>query len=335
MTKNSQYILALLILLLSSCSDRSTILPSSSGLSYQVLIVADPSFTATEAGVSLSKILEKDVTGLPQVERSFNLMYAAPEHFDTSLKIVHNIIIVNIGSEYRTAKMSYVKDAYATPQRILTIEAPDEESFSKYVLRKSEAIVDFFSRFELQRSIATLSNHYCENTLHKVDSIFHCSIYVPAELHFTKVGSNFLWASTNTATADQNFVMYSYPYSGKDTISLNSFIQKRDSVMKINMEGSYKDSYMSTETKGLTCKYSTNGPALIVRGLWRVKGDQMGGPFVSHVFIDKRNHRVLTLEIFIYSPDKMKANLLRNLEASLYTFSLTGEKERKAAEEVK
>jgi hypothetical protein len=62
--------------------------------------------------------------------------------------------------------------------------------------------------------------------------------------------------------------------------------------------------------------------AFEVRGLWRMKGDFMGGPFVSHSRVDTINNRVITAEIFVYSPDKMKRNLVRTLEASLYTLKL-------------
>ena len=62
------------------------------------------------------------------------------------------------------------------------------------------------------------------------------------------------------------------------------------------------------------------------RGLWRIKGDFMGGPFVSHTRLDKASHRIITTEVFIYSPDKMKRDLMRRLEASLYTLQLPTEK---------
>jgi polyphosphate kinase len=64
------------------------------------------------------------------------------------------------------------------------------------------------------------------------------------------------------------------------------------------------------------------GFALEARGLWRMKGDFMGGPFVSHSRVDTVNNRVVTAEIFVYSPDKMKRNLVRTMEASLYTLKL-------------
>ena len=56
-----------------------------------------------------------------------------------------------------------------------------------------------------------------------------------------------------------------------------------------------------------------------------MEGDFMGGPFVSHSRVDEKNHRVVVAEVFVYSPEKMKRNLLRQVEASLYTLKLPGE----------
>jgi hypothetical protein len=61
------------------------------------------------------------------------------------------------------------------------------------------------------------------------------------------------------------------------------------------------------------------------RGLWEMEGDMMGGPFVSHARVDRANGRVIVVEAFIYSPDKLKRNLMRQMEASLYTLRLPNE----------
>jgi hypothetical protein len=68
--------------------------------------------------------------------------------------------------------------------------------------------------------------------------------------------------------------------------------------------------------------------AFEARGLWRVKGDFMGGPFVSHSRVDTKNQRVIAAEVFIYSPDRLKGGLMRRMEASLYTLKLPGEREK-------
>lgn len=96
--------------------------------------------------------------------------------------------------------------------------------------------------------------------------------------------------------------------------------------MKANIPGAKDGMYMATDTMTVETKaLNVQGEyALEARGLWRMKGDFMGGPFVSHTRLDKANNRVITAEIFIYSPDKLKRNLVRLMEASLYTLRLPG-----------
>ena len=59
-----------------------------------------------------------------------------------------SIIIVDIQDIYTKASFKYAKDVYANPQRILTIQAPNEEEFEKFVEENKKTIVDFFTRAE-------------------------------------------------------------------------------------------------------------------------------------------------------------------------------------------
>ena len=78
-------------------------------------------------------------------------------------------------------------------------------------------IVDFFTRAEMNRQIMLLEGKHSNFVSQKVDSLFGCDIWVDAELVSSKTRDDFFWASTNTGSADRNFVMYSYPYTDKDT----------------------------------------------------------------------------------------------------------------------
>ena len=56
-----------------------------------------------------------------------------------------------------------------------------------------------------------------------------------------------------------------------------------------------------------------------------MRNEAMGGPFVSHSRVDEKNNRVITVEGFVYAPEKMKRGLIRRLEGSLYTLQLPDE----------
>ena len=162
----------------------------------------------------------------------------------------------------------------------------------------------------------------------KVGSLFDCDIWMPNELNSFKTGEDFFWASTNLN--DMNFVMYSYPFRDNNTFTKEFFINKRDSVMKINIPGSMEGMYMETadsifvDVKNIAVK---GDYAFEARGLWEMRNDAMGGPFVSHVRVDRANARVIVVEAFVFKPDKLKRDLMRKLEACLYTLKLPAQKE--------
>ena len=321
--------LVLIVLAFSSCSNgkKNVFTPTSSGRPYEVLVVVDPVVWEKPAGRALFDVLDTDVPGLPQSERSFRISYTAPRNYDQVLKLFRNIIIVDIQDIYTQPKIKFARDVYAVPQMIMTIQAPNEKSFEEYVEENKQTIIDFFVKAEMNRQINLLKDKHNNYISTKVGSIFDCDIWLPTELVNSKEGDNFFWASTNAATADMNFVMYSYPYTDKDTFTRDYFIHKRDSVMKINIPGAKEGMYMATDTMSVEVKdIGVKGDYVQeARGLWHVKGDMMGGPFVSHSRVDRANGRVIVAEVFVYSPDKLKRNLMRQVEASLYTLKLPTE----------
>lgn len=317
-------------LMLSSCGrngKKSLLSPTSSGRAYEILVVIQQGVWERPAGRALFDVLCTDVPGLPQSERSFRIMYTDPSTYDSTLKLIRNIIVVEVNPKlYTQCKMKSSQNVYAAPQSILTIQAPDEAALQEYVTEKGAAIISFFTRAEMNRQIELLEVKHNDYVATKVKSIFDCDVWVPGELTATKQGVDFFWAGTNTATADRNFVIYSYPYTDRDTFTKEYFVHKRDSVMEVNIPGAREGMYMMTDSLMTDVKpIAVQGEyTLEARGLWRIKGDFMGGPFVSHVRLDRANQRIIVAEIFVYSPDNLKRNLVRQMEASLYTLRLPG-----------
>lgn len=338
MMKKCFYLVLLLVVFLASgCNNKkensagkiakSLLMPPASGRPYELLVVINQDMWERPAGRALYNVLDKDVPGLPQSERSFRIMYTDPANFDSTLKLVRNIIIVLVDeTRYTQPKMSFAKDVYSAPQAILTIQAPTEASLGGFITENTNKIIDFFTTQEMNRQMQLLETDHSAFVSSKVKEMFGCDVWVPGELSSYKVGEDFCWFGTNTATRDRNFVIYSYPYTAYDTFTKEYFTHKRDSVMRVNIPGAREGMYMETDTlmtnvKGLTIQgqYALEG-----RGLWRVKGDMMGGPFVSHARVDTVNNRVVVAEVFVYSPDKPKRDLIRQMEASLYTLRLPG-----------
>ena len=64
-----------------------------------------------------------------------------------------------------------------------------------------------------------------------------------------------------------------------------------------------------------------------LRGLWKIENDFMGGPFVNLSIIDLLKKRVICLDGFVYAPSKNKRNLLRQMEAMIYSVEFTNQED--------
>ncbi len=301
------------------------LMPNATGLPYEMLVVMDDAQWDRPLGRAVFNVLDTDVPGLPQSERSFRISRVAPDGFNSNMfKIMRNVIRVDIQDIYTQPKFKFARNVYSYPQMIMTLQAPDEESLTEYINNNRQSIIDFFTKAEMNREIENLREKHNPEVSRLAEEILDVDIWVPWELNKFKKGKDFLWASTNVGKKDMNLVLYSYPYTDKNTFTLDYFLQKRDSVMKANIPGGPKGSYMTTNHDYVYVEDGTvrGKYAQIARGLWRVQGDRMGGPFVSHSRVDEANGRIVVAEAFIYAPESLKRDLLRRMEAALYTLQL-------------
>ena len=150
--------IALVAFVFASCGLKGN--HTSSGRAYELLVVVDHGVWDRAAGRALHDALDSDMPGLPQSEPSFRIMYTSPKDYDSTLKLIRNIIIVDIQDIYTKASFKYAKDVYANPQMILTIQAPNEEEFEKFVKENRQTIINFFTRAEMNRQITSLEKKH-------------------------------------------------------------------------------------------------------------------------------------------------------------------------------
>lgn len=330
--------IALLIMtvIFTACSgDGPTIItPSSSGLPYEVLVVCNKDFWESECGRALFDVLDTDVPALPQSERSFRISQIEPSNYKRMFKIMRNIIEVKIDkSLYTQTKFKFNRDVYSTPQIIMTIQSPSALDFQEYVSQNGQTIIDFFTSAEMNRELLDLQkpNHHNAKFLDSIKAKFGCEMLIPANITGIKSGKDFLWAS-DMAGSNSNilsFVVYSYPYTGADNFKMENFLHIRDSILKANIPGNRPDRYMTTEHEFVSMKEFEFRERYMqeVRGLWAMENDMMGGPFVSHGVVDEINNRVIMVEAFVYAPGRKKGDLMRKLEAALFSLRLPADKE--------
>lgn len=325
--KKTALILLAAALSLTACK-KENFFPTASGRPYEVLVVMDSTDWKAPHGRALFDVLDTDVPMLPQSERSFRISQTEVKDFDRVLNIFRNIIIVNIDPhQFTRTKMKFTRDKWAMEQIVLTINSPSEEEFRNFCVEHRQDIVDFLTRTEMNRLVKELKQKHSKVTFDLAKQIFDCEIFAPKELQSYKKGKDFVWTSNNTASGLENIVIYSYPYEGPHTFNKEYLCHKRDSVMQVNLPGEKPGMYMQTDTLCTVVRPIVvhNNYAMEMRGLWIMRNDCMGGPYVSHHRVDTENNRVIVVEGFVYAPEKMKRGLIRRLEGSLYTLKLPEE----------
>ena len=102
--------------------------------------------------------------------------------------------------------------------------------------------------------------------------------------------------------------------------------ENRDSVMRKNIKGETDNMYMTTNKESVISSIAKTQDRQVTvrRGLWEMKGDAMGGPFISHTLHDIAGHKTLTIECFVYAPGTKKRNTLIRTEESLMTVKAAG-----------
>lgn len=301
--------------------------PGSTGTPYEVLVVTNPENWQNGSLDALVEVLENDVPGLPQSEKAFRVSRVETGNFGRSLKYCRNIIELKLDRTFTAPKFKFSRDVYSQPQMIMTVQAPDAASIVSYLEENGGTIVDFFTRAEMNREIALLKEKHSLFIQEKVQNLFDCDAWVPQELGKTKTGKDFFWATTDRGERDMSFVVYSFPYTDVQTFTADYFFNMRDSVMKANIPGPREGQYMQTARPyvEVTDSELRGRYAQIARGLWEMKDYDMGGPFVSVSRVDEKNQRVIVTEAFVYAPGDEKKNLMRRMEAAVYSLQLPDE----------
>jgi hypothetical protein len=329
--------LSLILLTVSACNNPLGF-SKATGMPYEMAVTMDKDIWEGEAGEAIRADLKSEVPGLPQSEPSFRVMFATSENFGSLLQYVRNILIVNVDDRmYTKVTLMYENNRWANEQVVMTLNAPDTKSVVDYLSLHKNEISKFFTKIEMNRTTVSLEKDYSVIVRDSLKKKFDILMNVPSDMTSTQSKKDFFWTSNNAKVGRTDVIVYTFPYTDEQTFTGEYLIAKRDSVLKINLPGAFPDSYMATQTLAndyspITVRGKYCG---VLRGLWKMVGDMMGGPFVSHIRLDEANNRIVVVEGFVYAPETDKRNYIRRIEAALYTLRLPGEFDQPIAEPLK
>ncbi len=337
--KHFLYLLLIGVTMLISCKSTDRTLTSATGSIYEVLVVLDDSLWNGTEGEAIRNTLAADMVCMPQMEAVLTLSQINHREFDALFMPSRNILFIDVNpTKYTGVKVIYKKDVYSTPQAYCRIQSPSRDALVTWWKTNGQQVSDFFVRQELERQGKFYKGYVQTAAAQAIDKHFGSEILIPDDYMLIVDSADFVWAVNDKGSARRDVMLWSYPYTSTDMLTVDYLLHKRDSIMKAHVRGSLPGTYTGTEFRNFPPIFTPisvqkNGYAAEIRGLWRMfGGEAMGGPFVQHTRIDETTGRVITAEVFLFAPGQTKRNLLRQAEAILYTWKLP--QERNLIEEV-
>ena len=293
---------------------------TSQGTPYEMIVVCDQDLWQGEAGDSLRAVLCAPVDYLPQREPLFDVLRILPEGFRDMIAAHRNVLRVVVDPSVTEAKAALQHDVNAAPQLFITLQAPDAASLTAYVSEHRKELVQAFENAERDRALKAARRFKSDNVEKDITELFGFRMPVPTGYFTADKTADFMWARKEYPSASQGFMIYTYPYEGKQSLSAEALLDARNRFAA-QIPGPRDGSYMTT-SKMFPPQYRMfrmEGRLWCeLRGFWDVEGDYMGGPFVSYSTLDTRTNRVVTIDLYIYSPDLAKRNFMRGVEHLFY-----------------
>lgn len=295
---------------LTACGDRRIGgKPESGGAPYEVVVAGD-----TDSVVC--SLLSKPAEGLPQAEPMFDVTACGSLDDRRSLRMMRNIVIVDIDPKTCTdVSIKYERNVYAQPQMMIYVSAPSRRSLADNAGRLT-SIAGLLNLAERSRYTAAMKSAAGSKAAEAVKEVCGRTMNVPSELKSMKKGKDFVWISDNGAEQMQNICVFTIPQD-----SPARWAEMCDSAMKANIPGE-RDGMnfrLCTGTLTVARMNRSGGKQAMMRGLWQMEGDAMGGPFAALMTSDSAKRRTIVAAAFAYAPGKKKRNMMKRLEAALLT----------------
>ena len=276
---SKSFLMLFFLSLVVSCMDGNReAKPSSIGQPYKVVLMGDTDSILTD-------ILQTDVPGLPQPEPMFHVLRVKKGKAESLYQTMRNRIWVDVNPHHKNFEVKMKQDVKACPQICIYVKAQTVAQLKNRL--DGDKLRTILDQSELKHLAQVIKQNPEKQEV--VRKMFGINMKIPFGMDASKNAPNFLWLSNNTNTGMQNLLFLKAKHE-----------RGVDEMLRKNIKGETDSMYMVI-------------PKLQERGLWEMKGDAMGGPYVM-----KRKGNVVIIG-FVYAPEMKKRNLMKQLEAVINT----------------
>lgn len=304
----------------------------SSGGTLEILVTTDSQEQwKGKIGDTIRSLFGQYLSGLPMAEEAFSLLQLESYKLynDPLYQPHHAILIVHIDTSLQKPAMQVEKDFWAEPQLIIKVSSPNDTGLFRILTTYYPAMYKMYREVEKKRIVNLFSTNPAKKIQDKISNKFGFEMLIPGGFNVAREENDFLWVRQTIRRKKQDtdlgFMIYRRPYRSTYQLKSESILALRDTFLKRFVPGMFEGTYMATsydvilpESKEIS-DFPANKYTIEIKGLWKVVGDFMGGPFISYTFTTPDNKELITIEGYLYNPNSDQKKYMLQLEAMIYT----------------
>ena len=348
-------LLALLALLALTACDKPLVgLPAATGAVPEVLVVSDSATWAGPVGDAIRQELARPISTLPNQQGFLKLRFQAlADQFLPQIRRTRNVLFVapigaptpigrylraripegQVGAieSGRSVAVTIREDLWAAGQVAVTATAANDSLLANAIIERADSLRATYERNVLDWTVTQMFDRARQTEVE--DTLIADKGWAFAIQH------DFIEVQDTTASAagrTGSFVRFRriVPETWRDFFvfvqdgvtevpPVEELDAMTDDLLEQFAVGEIDSTYIQTDPRRpvMTEAVELAGrPAVETRGLWRMIGFPMGGPYIRYAFIDEGRLFVYYGMVFSPSPRFDKREFLRQLEATATTF---------------
>ncbi len=325
--KNSILVLLISVIFIGACKTQSgDIKIRSIGAPGELLIVMDSSFNNTIIKDHVVEFATHEFPCLPQPESTFKIIFIDDDDFMGHFKSYRNILILNHSMLIKDDVL-YETNKWASNQQVVQINFSGKEKFVNMLSENKNEIFNHFyygDIYSMSQANKTMENASMEKY---IKDKYNLNITIPQGYRLVKDTLGFIWLRLDQLETIQSIIIHEFDLDTLKSLSTVDLITMRNFVSHKYIPGPNTYSYMTTESRlpVMTQRLVKHQMDILeMRGLWKVEGYFMGGPFVDYFLKDEERNKLIMVEGFVYAPKKQnKAYYVRQIESILYSLKLS------------
>ncbi|MGM0944401.1 MAG: DUF4837 family protein [Bacteroidota bacterium] len=331
----------------SSGSNSNSTKPKARGSIGEIILVIDSAKYAGPVGDALKDIFESDLPGMIRSESKFKVNTVDPRAMTRMLRMSTNLIYVTTFDDRGSASQMInsqfskeskekalndpslyslrVEDEFAVGQEVLYLFGNTEPQLIENLKKNAARLQNLFEvreRGRLEKAILARKSSEANN---EAKNNLGIEINVPVSYQIAKSEPGFLWVRQPTPTAnraDISLFFHVEDYVSEEQTFPENILKIRDSITGKHVFGDPEDptSYVVTEKQIVPAFRNmviNDNFTTEIRASWKTNNLSMGGSYLGYLMIDEEKGKLYYIEGFVYYPNEVHRDALREIETIL------------------